>query len=114
MKFNISDFTMRNSLVVCLIMCVIGLIVPVNALAAATTSPDITSVLCAAVNQLRGPIGQAIAALIIISLAIALFLGKVTWGVAIAVAVGMGLLFGATGVVGLLTGGDANDICPKT
>jgi type IV secretion system protein VirB2 len=40
----------------------------------------------------------------VISLAIALFLGKVSWGLAIAVAVGMGILFGAKDVVDLLSG----------
>ncbi len=114
MKFNTSEFAMRNSLVLCFMICILGLILPTNALAAAAAAtPDINSVLCAAIDQLTGPIGRAIAALIIISLAIALFLGKVTWGVAIAVAVGMGLLFGATGVVALLSGGNAADICPQ-
>ena len=73
----------------------------------------ITKVICNAIEQLTGPIGRAIAVLIIISLAIALFLGKVTWGLAIAVAVGLGILFGAQNVVGLLTGEDAETICPR-
>ena len=66
----------------------------------------ITNILCNANNQLTGPIGRAISILIIISLAISLFLGKVSWGMAIAVAVGMGILFGARDVVQLLSGGD--------
>ena len=72
----------------------------------------ITEVICNAIEQLTGPIGRAIAVLIIISLAIALFLGKVTWGLAIAVAVGLGILFGASNVVGLLTGVQGSEICP--
>ena len=71
----------------------------------------ITAVICKAIEQLTGPIGRAIAVLIIISLAIALFLGKVTWGLAIAVAVGLGILFGASNVVAILTGTPANQIC---
>ena len=71
----------------------------------------ITEVICKAIEQLTGPIGRAIAVLIIISLAIALFLGKVTWGLAIAVAVGLGILFGASNVVGILTGTPADQIC---
>lgn len=70
----------------------------------------IVNVLCNAQNQLTGPIGKAIAILIVISLAIALFIGKVSWGVAIAVGVGMGVLFGAPGIVNLLSGGNTN-IC---
>lgn len=71
---------------------------------------NITNILCNAINQLTGNVGKAIAILIIISLAISLFLGKVSWGMAIAVAVGMGILFGAKGVVGLLSG-DTGAIC---
>jgi type IV secretory pathway VirB2 component (pilin) len=74
-----------------------------------TTNTKISNIICNAVNQLTGPIGRAIAILIIISLAISLFLGKVSWGMAIAVAVGMGILFGAKGVVNLLAPATGND-----
>ncbi len=71
----------------------------------------VEDVICNAVQELTGPIGRAIAVLIVISLAIALFLGKVTWGLAIAVAVGLGVLFGAPTVVALLSGQKVEDIC---
>lgn len=67
----------------------------------------ITNILCNAINQITGPVGRAISILIIISLAIALFIGKVSWGMAIAVAVGMGILFGAKDVVNLISGSSA-------
>lgn len=67
----------------------------------------ISNIMCNAVNQLTGTIGRSIAILIIVSLAISLFLGKVSWGMAIAVAVGMGILFGAKDVVNLLSGATA-------
>lgn len=65
----------------------------------------ITEILCNAVKLISGGIGKTIAVLIIISLAIALFLGKVSWGMAIAVAVGMGILFGANDLVVFISGG---------
>ena len=71
-----------------------------------TEATQISNIICNAVNQLTGTIGRSIAILIIISLAISLFLGKVSWGMAIAVAVGMGILFGAKDVVKLLSGGE--------
>lgn len=73
-----------------------------------TTNNDltmVTNVMCAAINQLTGPIGRAITIIIVISLGIMLLLGKVTWGVAIALAVGMGVIFGARDVVNILSGG---------
>jgi len=75
----------------------------------------IAKVLCNVITVAQGATGKTIATLVIISMAIGLFLGKITWGVAIAVAVGMGVLFGANTVVGFLAGGaDAggdSDVC---
>ncbi|MDF3047422.1 MAG: type secretion system protein VirB2 [Candidatus Midichloriaceae bacterium] len=82
--------------------------------AAGASDQQITKIICNAVNQLTGGIGRAIAILIIISLAISLFLGKVSWGMAIAVAVGMGILFGAKGLVDILapaTDGTGKGVC---
>ena len=64
----------------------------------------IAQVLCNVIEIAQGATGKTIATLAIISMAIGLFLGKITWGVAIAVAVGMGVLFGANTVVGFLAG----------
>lgn len=75
----------------------------------AATNSDATmviNVMCAAINQLTGNIGKAITIIIMVSLGIMLLLGKVTWGVAIALAVGMGIIFGAKDMVNILTGGD--------
>lgn len=74
----------------------------------------IAQVLCNVIEIAQGATGKTIATLVIISMAIGLFLGKITWGVAIAVAVGMGVLFGANTVVGFLAGsgkGGDNNVC---
>lgn len=63
--------------------------------------------LCRAIEMITGTVGKAIAVIIILSVAFMMFLGKITWGVAIAVGVGMGLLFGAETVVGTLSGDNA-------
>ncbi|MDF3047421.1 MAG: virB2 [Candidatus Midichloriaceae bacterium] len=90
----------------------LSLVAPANPVKAEETKTQISNIICNAVNQLTGPIGRAIAILIIISLAISLFLGKVSWGMAIAVAVGMGILFGAKNVVELLAGtGTGSGVC---
>ena len=94
----------RFSMLCMLMMFLIAITVVQDAMA----SDAITKVLCNAINQLTGTVGKSIASLIVISLAIALFLGKVTWG--IAVAVGMGILFGATGVVQIMSG-NTTSIC---
>ncbi len=73
----------------------------------------IADVLCNVIAVAKGATGKTIATLVIISMAIGLFLGKITWGVAIAVAVGMGILFGADNVVQFVSGG-SGDICTNT
>ena len=72
----------------------------------------IANVLCHVIDVAKGATGKTIATLVIISMAIGLFLGKITWGVAIAVAVGMGILFGANNVVQFISGG-SGDVCPS-
>lgn len=78
--------------------------------ASALTSDEkkspIMLVLCKAVNFISQGPGKIIAMLILISLAIALFLGKVTWGLAIAVGVGIGVMLGAGNIMAILGGGD--------
>ena len=74
----------------------------------------IANVLCNVIQVAQGATGKTIATLVIISMAIGLFLGKITWGVAIAVAVGMGVLFGANTVVSFVSGGKSSDkVCPN-
>ena len=65
----------------------------------------ISIVLCNVVGQLQGGIGKGIATIAIIVLGIGMFLGKLSWPVAIATALGIGLIFGAAGLVGWISSG---------
>lgn len=72
----------------------------------------IVQTLCHVINVIDGNVGRAIAIIIVLSLAISLFLGKVTWGTAIAIAVGLGVLFGAPTFVSAVTNAAGNkSIC---
>lgn len=62
--------------------------------------------LCNAYYLFNGPIGKAFAIFAIVALGVMFFLGKVNWGTAIAIALGIGSIFGAPALVGLLTGQD--------
>lgn len=74
---------------------------------------ELTGTLCKIINIIRGGVGRTIAIIVVMSIAIMMFLGKVTWGVAIMVAVGMGLLFGAPALVASVSpGGEA--VCEET
>ncbi len=75
-----------------------------NVFASDADPTGIITIFCNVIDQITSGVGKVIAILILISMAIGLFLGKITWGLAIAVMVGMGLLFGASGVVDIIAG----------
>lgn len=66
----------------------------------------IETVLCNIVEIVNGPAGAAIATLAIIVIGLGALLGKVSWGMAIIVGLGIAIIFGAEAIVGLITGGD--------
>jgi type IV secretion system protein VirB2 len=59
----------------------------------------ISNVLCAIVDKFNGPLGKGISSLAIIVIGVGLFLGKLNWAVAVATAIGIGLIFGASNMV---------------
>jgi type IV secretion system protein VirB2 len=103
-------FNLRSELLAkCLLMFAI-ILTFFPEVAAAADATKIQGILCNVTKEISGGTGKAIAILIVISMAIGLFVGKITWGVAIAVAVGMGILFGAEGIVKIISG-DSTAIC---
>jgi type IV secretory pathway VirB2 component (pilin) len=115
----ISDFKLSNTICwqLCLMFCLCcSLFIIPDALAATATDKDaISGVLCAIVGKFNGPIGKATLAIIVIG--VALFLGKLNWGVAVATAIGIGLIFGAGQMVSWIggaggTGGTVDSTCP--
>ena len=61
--------------------------------------------ICKAYATMTGKGGKAFAAIAIISCAIGFFTGKVSWGLLIAVSLGIAVMFGAPSIIGLLGGG---------
>ena len=64
----------------------------------------LVGVLCSVVNMFLGQAGRAIATLAIIFLGVGATLGKVSWGLALTVAVGIATMLGAPGILFLITG----------
>lgn len=83
----------------------VALFLPDFALADADNPIEL--VLCNVVEIVNGPAGAAIATLAIIVIGLGALLGKVSWGMAIIVGLGIGIIFGAEAIVGLIAGGDA-------
>lgn len=63
------------------------------------------AVLCGLVAWLTGPTGRALATLAIIIIGVGALMGKVSWGMAIIVAIGIAIVFGAPTILTLLGGG---------
>ena len=78
---------------------------------AATSKTAINDVICRAIKEMTGTLGKSVATIVIISVGIMFFFGKITWGLFILVIVGMGITFGAQQVVDLLSG-SSGSICP--
>ncbi len=62
----------------------------------------ISDVICNIVAALQGPVARGVAAFGIIFLGFSLFLGKISWGTALALGIGLGAIFGAEAIVGLM------------
>ena len=69
---------------------------------------DLEQILCNALSIVQGGVGRSIAEFAIIFIGISLFLGKVSWGVAIATVLGIGAIFGASTIVAGLGGGEGD------
>jgi type IV secretory pathway VirB2 component (pilin) len=76
------------------------------------TDSKISDIICNIVVQLQGPVARGVAAFGIIFLGFSLFLGKISWGVALALGIGIGAIFGAGEIVNLISG-DKGTTCGK-
>lgn len=90
---------------------VIGVtMIPMEALA---SSNAISIALCNAVILITGPAGKAIATVAIIVIGLGALMGKVSWGMALIVALGIALVFGAATIVNQLGASNASS-CGNT
>lgn len=90
------------------VFCVTALILFMPDFASASSGSNaIACTLYHIQSQLTGAIGKGIATIAVVVLGIGLFLGKLSWGLAIATAMGIGLIFSAGSIVSWLGGANA-------
>ena len=102
----------------CLVLAYAACLLPVDAWATSVSvgvgigggygggdSATIGGLLCRVANWFTGSVGQGIATLAIIVIGIGALMGKVSWGMAIIVGIGVAVIFGAPTIVGELSGG---------
>lgn len=94
-------------LLVLVAVCVGASVLSDAAMAAAGDSNAIEQVFCNVVLILTGTTGKAIATVAVIAVGVGALLGKISWGMALIVALGVALIFGAASIV-LALGGTGN------
>lgn len=102
----------QTSLLVLLSMIVV--MVPDLAFAAAAAGPVDTPVgqmMCNVVQFFNGNAGKGLATLAIIIIGVGALMGKVSWGMAIIVGLGIALIFGAAAMVDAIGTGGAAQGC---
>jgi len=104
MKISIKQDSMWN-IALAFVLVAATTLLPEASLAAG--SETVANTICAIVGELQGPVARGVAAFGIIFLGFSLFLGKISWGVALALGIGIGAIFGANDIVGLLNSGSS-------
>jgi type IV secretory pathway VirB2 component (pilin) len=110
-RFNMDSSEFATAMAFMLLAIVV--MMPENSFAyTATAAKDsqISDIICNIVVQLQGPVARGVAAFGIIFLGFSLFLGKISWGVALALGIGIGAIFGAGQIVNLISG-DKGSTC---
>ncbi|MBX3412795.1 MAG: TrbC/VirB2 family protein [Pirellulales bacterium] len=92
----------------CLMMLLAAVVVMIPDLAFATDTP-MGRVLCTVVQWFTGNTGKGLATIAITIIGIGALLGKVSWGMAIIVGIGVAIVFGAAGLVEAMNAGSGAD-----
>lgn len=89
------------TLALCFVLAYGAMLIPSDAFAQGGGT-TIGGLLCQVVTWFTGPVGQGIATLAIIVIGVGALMGKVSWGMAIIVGIGVAVIFGAPQIVGEL------------
>lgn len=73
-----------------------------------TTGSGIDRALCNVYNAFTGTTGRVLASIAIIIVGIGALMGKISWGMALIVAIGVALVFGAASIVDIIGKGVGN------
>src|SRR5262249_39799332 len=90
------------TLALCMLVVYGTILIPPDAMAA--TGGQIGKVLCSVAGWFTGPVGAGIATLAILVIGVGALMGKVSWGMAIIVGIGIAVIFGADPLVNELSG----------
>ncbi len=90
----------------CLLFCLIAAMIFAPDLSGASSTDDgISTVLCLIVTKLTGPIGKTVGMIALVVLGAGIFLGKLSWPLALATALGITFIFSANKIINWLSSG---------
>ena len=105
MKTPTQDLSVTWRVCLLVMLSVVAITLPQLAFASSVTQESpMSNALCIAATWITGPTGRGIATVGITIIGIGALLGKVSWGMAMIVGVGVAVVFGSTGIVRLLGG----------
>ena len=117
MKTLVSNRSIAMGWQICLLFVLSTAIIMMPDMVFATTSADtpMGNVLCTVVAWFTGNTGKGLATIAITVIGIGALLGKVSWGMAIIVGIGVAIVFGAAGIVNAMgAGGSSSQTCNGT
>jgi type IV secretion system protein VirB2 len=97
-------------LALCLVAVPVLLALP-DLASAADNTEAISDALCRVVNVLQNKVGRAVSMIGIAFLGIGFFLGKISWGLAIAIGLGVAGIFNAGNIVNWISGNSTSTGC---
>ncbi len=100
-----------TSLALCMLVAYGTMLLPTDVMAQPVQDGGtIGTLLCTVADWFTGPVGSGIATLAILVIGIGALMGKVSWGMAIIVGIGVAVIFGADQIVRELGGAGCADV----
>ncbi len=111
MKTRTKDLSIAWQICLMAMLSVVVVSLPQLAFASSITSMSpMSNALCIAATWITGNTGRGIATIGITIIGIGALLGKVSWGMAMIVGVGVAIVFGSTAIVALLGGTTSSSV----
>ncbi|MDE3060643.1 MAG: TrbC/VirB2 family protein [Pseudomonadota bacterium] len=105
MKSQTKDLSLAWQACLMVMLSAAVIMMPDLALATPTNNTPMGNVLCTVVGWFTGNTGKGLATIAITVIGIGALLGKVSWGMAIIVGIGVAIVFGAAGIVNAMNAG---------
>ncbi len=104
MKTQTKDLSLTWQICLMVMLSAVIVMMPDFAYAASSNTP-MGNVLCTVLAWFTGNTGKGLATIAVTVIGVGALLGKVSWGMAMIVGIGVAIVFGAAGIVNAMGGG---------